>query len=65
MVDRICREAERRALTGIGRTTAFMLERRGAFPRRVELTGGRVGWRLSELQAWIRTRQRGGRGRAA
>ena len=56
MVDRIVREPERRQITGIGRTTAFVLERRGEFPRRVLLTGGRIGWRLSELLRWIKRR---------
>ena len=56
MVERIVREPERKAITGIGRTTAWELERRGEFPRRIELTGGRVGWRLSELQKWVRSR---------
>ena len=54
MADRIVREKERRALTGLCRTTAYMLEKRGRFPRRVLLTGGRVGWRVSELEAWIK-----------
>lgn len=54
MTDRIVREKERREITGIGRTTAWAMEQRGEFPRRVELTGGRVGWRLSEVQEWVR-----------
>jgi predicted DNA-binding transcriptional regulator AlpA len=54
--DRIVRERERRAITGIGRSTAYPLERSGEFPRRVKLPGGRVGWRLSELQEWVRSR---------
>jgi prophage regulatory protein len=56
-VDRIVRDKERREITGLGRTTAWELERRGEFPARVELTGGRVGWRLSDLQAWVRNRK--------
>ena len=57
MADRIVRERERREFTGIGRTTAWEAEKRGEFPRRVELVGGRVGWKLSELQEWIASRQ--------
>lgn len=56
MADRIVRERERREITGVSRTTAYTLERRGMFPGRVELTGGRVGWRLSDLQQWIESR---------
>jgi len=57
MSDRIVREPERRVITGLCRTTAYMLERRGEFPRRVVLTGGRVGWRESELLAWVKSRR--------
>jgi prophage regulatory protein len=63
MVDRIVREAERRSITGIGRTTAWSLQKRGEFPAPVGLTGGRVGWRLSELQEWVKSRPK--RGEAA
>jgi len=57
MVERIVRDRERREITGVSRTTAYELERRGLFPARVELVGCRVGWKLSELQEWVRTRQ--------
>jgi prophage regulatory protein len=57
MPDRIVRETERRQITGIARTTAWVLEKRGLFPCRVELTGGRVGWRLGELEAWVKSRR--------
>jgi prophage regulatory protein len=57
VTERIVREKERREITGVARTTAWELERRGDFPRRVELTGGRVGWRLTELQKWVKSRQ--------
>jgi len=57
VVDKIARERERREITGIARTTAWVLEKRGEFPRRVELCGGRVGWRVSELQRWIESRK--------
>jgi prophage regulatory protein len=60
MADRIVREKERRELTGLCRTTAYMLERRKQFPRRVILTGARVGWKLSELQQWIESRRPAG-----
>jgi prophage regulatory protein len=57
MVDKIIREPERRSLTGLSRTAAWDAEHRGEFPKRVELVGGRIGWRLSEIQQWIETRQ--------
>jgi len=57
MADRIVRERERRQITGIGRTTAYEQEKKGQFPPRVGLTGGRVGWRLSELEGWVKSRR--------
>lgn len=57
MADRIVRERERKAITGLCRTTAHELEKKGQFPRRVSLTGNRVGWRESELEAWVRSRR--------
>jgi len=63
--DRIVREKERRVVTAIGRSTAYEWERRGLYPRRVSLPGGRVGWRLSELLAWVRDRPAVEQGEAA
>lgn len=58
--DRIVREAERRSITGLCRTSAYVLERKGEFPQRVVLTGNSCGWRLSELLEWVRTRPKRG-----
>jgi prophage regulatory protein len=60
--DRIVREAERRIITGVCRTTAYELARDGEFPKPVLLTpSGRArGWRLSELLAWVESRNRAG-----
>lgn len=60
MSERIVRERERREITGLCRTTTYELEKKGLHPRRVELTGGRVGWRVSELEAWIKSRRQVG-----
>lgn len=56
--ERLVREWERKRITGIGRTTAWQLEREDRFPRRVALVGGRVAWRLSELLDWVQSRRR-------
>ncbi len=58
MVERLIREAERRQITGLGRTAWADLESRGQAPRRVQLIGSRIAWRLSELQDWIAKRPR-------
>ncbi len=50
--DRIIREDECRRMTGLSRTTRYRWEKRGDFPKRVRLSPGAVGWRLSEIVAW-------------
>lgn len=57
--DRIVREAERKAITSISRTTAWTLERKGLFPKRRQLypQSSSVGWLLSELTDWVTSRQ--------
>jgi prophage regulatory protein len=43
-------------MVGISRTTAWRLQQTGAFPRRVSVSPGRVGWWESELTAWKQAR---------
>ncbi|KON80754.1 AlpA family transcriptional regulator [Azoarcus sp. PA01] len=52
--DVIIRERERRAITKVCRTAWWEWEKQGVVPKRVQLGARSVGWRLSELQAWIR-----------
>lgn len=54
--DRIVREHERKAITGLSRSQAARLEREGLFPRRRKLGKNSVGWLLSELETWISSR---------
>lgn len=51
--DRIIRCREVAWLTALGRTTIWRREREGKFPARVRLSAGAVGWRLSEILAWL------------
>ncbi|EMI2313562.1 helix-turn-helix transcriptional regulator [Providencia alcalifaciens] len=46
------REPECRALTGLCRTTRYLMEKRGEFPSRRKLGGRSVGWVLSEIYEW-------------
>jgi predicted DNA-binding transcriptional regulator AlpA len=55
--NRIVREAERKRLTTISRTQAWVLEQNGLFPKRVKLSTNSVGWRLSDLLEWIESRE--------
>lgn len=49
-------------LTGMSRDTIDRLERRGAFPKRILLSGRKVCWDLAEIEAWHQERKdaRGG-----
>ncbi|HBL7133890.1 TPA: AlpA family phage regulatory protein [Serratia marcescens] len=52
ITDRTVREPECRQLTGLCRTTRYLMEREGKFPARRKLGGRAVGWILSEVLAW-------------
>tara|TARA_R110001592_G_scaffold213767_1_gene466594 strand:+ start:2205 stop:2651 length:447 start_codon:yes stop_codon:yes gene_type:complete len=52
--DKIVRSKEVQELTGLSRTTIWRLERTSKFPARVSLSTSNVGWRLSDIQEWIK-----------
>ncbi len=61
MIERIVRPAECRKIVGYCNVHLMRLEKLGQFPQRFKLadaTGpyGAVGWRLSDIQAWIEAR---------
>lgn len=56
-MDRLVRNPECTKITGIGKTTRWKLEKRGEFPRRVRISDRAVGWRFSELQAWVKSKK--------
>jgi len=47
-------------VTSYSRTTIWREERAGRFPRRIQLSPGRVGWIGSEVLEWIESRPRVG-----
>ena len=51
--ERLVRERERQAITGLGRTQWWQLERRGLVPARLGLCCKCRGWRLSDLLYWM------------
>ena len=51
----IVRERQRRAITGVPRTTWNRWEREGRVPLRRELGPGSVGWIRGELVAWVQS----------
>jgi prophage regulatory protein len=55
--ERIVREPECRAITGLSRISRWRMEREGTFPRHVIILGEHKGWLHSELMAWIAGRK--------
>ena len=53
MNDRFLRRREVLARTGLSNTTIWRLERDGSFPQRCQISPGLVGWRESDVSAWI------------
>jgi predicted DNA-binding transcriptional regulator AlpA len=58
MKDRILRKPDINDVTGFSDVTIRSLEAQGLFPRRFKLNplGKHVGWRESEVMAWIEER---------
>ncbi|MDK1019882.1 MAG: AlpA family transcriptional regulator [Actinomycetota bacterium] len=52
-MDKLLRVREVLQTTGLSRSTIWRLERQGRFPQRVQVTGGTVAWRASEVADWI------------
>jgi len=55
--DRIIRCKEVCEMIGLSRTTLWRMESYKSFPARVSLGKGSVGWRLSDVEKWIKTRE--------
>jgi prophage regulatory protein len=47
-------------ITGLSVPTVYRLMAKGAFPRPVKITTTARAWKLSEITAWVETRERGG-----
>src|SRR5262249_53376442 len=60
--DRFLRGHEVLTRTGLSRTTIWRLERFGNFPARRRLSPNTVGWRESEVEEWIASRDVPGAG---
>jgi len=54
---RILRRPTVIARTGLSDTTIWRMYRRGEFPRPVQLSANAVGWRESDVDAWLAQRQ--------
>jgi prophage regulatory protein len=58
--DGICREAERRAITGVPTSSWYALQDRGLAPKPVRLGPRAVGWPRALLLSWVEARIAGG-----
>lgn len=54
--DRILRIKEVTEITGMSRTTIWRREIEKDFPRRISLGKSSVGWKVSEIDSWIKSR---------
>lgn len=55
--NRIIRAKELRKITGLSHSTLWRIQQRDpSFPSKVRLSTGCVGWKLSEVYAWIESR---------
>ena len=57
MTERIHPIGEASKITGLSRRTIYREINAGRFPRPVQLSARRVGWRDTELQVWLETRK--------
>lgn len=56
--DRILNERDRAKFTSLGRTAWYYLRKRGDAPAPIQLTPGRLGYRVGDLRAWLASRRR-------
>ncbi|MCY1282063.1 Prophage CP4-57 regulatory protein (AlpA) [compost metagenome] len=52
-LDRYLREEQVLEYTTLSHATLWREIRAGRFPKQVRLSPGRVGWRISDLNAWL------------
>ena len=51
--ERIVRKPELMRIIGLSDVSVWRLEKKGQFPKRLQLGGNSVGWLASEVQEWI------------
>jgi predicted DNA-binding transcriptional regulator AlpA len=54
--DGICRETERRIITGVPRSSWYALQEKGLAPKPVRLGPRSVGWARAALLSWVEAR---------
>lgn len=61
--DRFMRRPEVEAMTGLSRASIYRLMSEGEFVPRYRIGKQAVGWKLSEVRAWLLSRSNAGRNR--
>ena len=57
MAERILRRPDVENITGLSRSTIYAWMERGEFPKPVALGARLVGWRESDIEAWLAARE--------
>jgi prophage regulatory protein len=57
MAERILRRPDVEARTGLSRSTIYDWMEKGEFPKPVALGARLVGWRESDIEAWLQARE--------
>jgi prophage regulatory protein len=57
-LDRVVRRKQLLQLIGVSCATQWRLEKAGQFPARIKLGKGSVGWHLTEVEEWLKDRER-------
>lgn len=55
--DHILRRPAVEIRTGLSRSSLYAMMQRGEFPRPIRLGRRAVGWRLSDIERWLETRE--------
>jgi predicted DNA-binding transcriptional regulator AlpA len=56
--DRLMRDREVEAVTTLSRSQRWKLEQRGKFPARIQIGERSIGWWASQINKWLKDRQR-------
>ena len=56
MAETILRTADVLDITGLPRSTMYLMVKNGIFPKPIKLSPRNVGWLRSEIDAWIQSR---------
>jgi prophage regulatory protein len=57
-MNKVLRRKQMLEIIGVSNTTQWRLEKAGDFPARIKLGRASVGWRLDEVEEWLKGRDR-------